>query len=88
MRERFIEVLPGQYFDRETSLSYNYFRDYDSSIGRYVENDPIGVAGLLRNQGMLWGNVVVVSRYPKQRRGLRRLWKNLLGSLALRQLLR
>jgi RHS repeat-associated protein len=39
--------LPGQYFDKETNLSYNYFRDYDSAIGRYVQSDPIGLlAGL------------------------------------------
>src|SRR4030095_2024108 len=39
--------LPGQYFDRETNLHYNYFRDYDPGIGRYAESDPIGlVAGL------------------------------------------
>jgi RHS repeat-associated protein len=39
--------LPGQYFDKETNLHYNYFRDYDSSVGRYVESDPIGLrAGL------------------------------------------
>ena len=24
---------------------YNYFRDYDPSIGRYVQADPIGLAG-------------------------------------------
>ena len=24
---------------------YNYFRDYDPSIGRYVESDPIGLDG-------------------------------------------
>jgi len=24
---------------------YNYFRDYDPSIGRYVESDPIGLRG-------------------------------------------
>jgi len=39
--------LPGQYFDRETNLYYNYFRDYDPSIGRYEQSDPIGLlAGL------------------------------------------
>lgn len=37
--------LPGQYFDKETNLHYNYFRDYDPSIGRYVESDPIGLEG-------------------------------------------
>jgi RHS repeat-associated protein len=39
--------FPGQYFDKETNLHYNYFRDYDPSLGRYVESDPIGLrAGL------------------------------------------
>jgi RHS repeat-associated protein len=37
--------FPGQYFDRETNLNYNYFRDYDPTIGRYVESDPIGLDG-------------------------------------------
>jgi RHS repeat-associated protein len=35
--------FPGQYFDRETNLHYNYFRDYDPVIGRYVETDPLGI---------------------------------------------
>ena len=39
--------IPGQYFDRETNLAYNYFRDYDPGIGRYIESDPLGLmAGL------------------------------------------
>jgi len=35
--------LPGQYFDKETNLHYNYRRDYDPAIGRFVEADPLGV---------------------------------------------
>jgi RHS repeat-associated protein len=37
--------FPGQYYQAETGLNYNYFRDYDPGSGRYVESDPIGLAG-------------------------------------------
>jgi RHS repeat-associated protein len=37
--------VPGQYYQAETGLNYNYFRDYDPQTGRYVESDPIGLAG-------------------------------------------
>jgi RHS repeat-associated protein len=35
--------FPGQYFDSETELHYNYYRDYNPVIGRYVEADPVGI---------------------------------------------
>jgi RHS repeat-associated protein len=37
--------FPGQYADQESGLSYNYFRTYDNSTGRYTTPDPIGLAG-------------------------------------------
>ena len=45
LRERSQTLLPGQYFDKETNLHYNYFRDYDPAIGRYIQSDPIGLDG-------------------------------------------
>jgi RHS repeat-associated protein len=40
---RFDLRFPGQQYDPETALHYNYFRDYESSTGRYIESDPIGL---------------------------------------------
>ena len=37
--------FPGQYYDSETDIHYNYFRDYDPSPGRYRESDLIGMVG-------------------------------------------
>jgi RHS repeat-associated protein len=37
--------FPGQYFDGESTLFYNYFRDYAPAIGRYLERDPLGLGG-------------------------------------------
>ncbi|EKT4565738.1 RHS domain-containing protein, partial [Pseudomonas putida] len=35
----------GQYFDCESSLHYNTFRFYDPEVGRFVNQDPIGLLG-------------------------------------------
>ncbi|MEW6600529.1 MAG: RHS repeat-associated core domain-containing protein [Nitrospirota bacterium] len=37
--------FPGQYYDEETGLHYNYYRDYKPEVGRYMEADPIGLEG-------------------------------------------
>lgn len=37
--------FPGQSYDTESGTAYNINRDYSSTLGRYVESDPIGLDG-------------------------------------------
>ena len=39
------ESASGRCHDKETGSSYNYFRDYDPTTGRYLTSDPIGLRG-------------------------------------------
>lgn len=36
--------FPGQYADTETGLHYNVYRYYDPTTGRYISQDPLGLA--------------------------------------------
>ncbi|HBO4871479.1 TPA: RHS repeat protein, partial [Pseudomonas aeruginosa] len=48
--------FPGQYYDAESGLRYNYFRDYDPETGRYVESDPVETLRKLNNPEMTFLN--------------------------------
>jgi RHS repeat-associated protein len=64
-----IGIYPGQYYDEETGLHYNWHRYYDSKTGRYLIPDPIGQAaginfftyarnntiGIVDPTGLTWG---------------------------------
>ncbi len=50
--------LPGQYYDAETGLHYNWYRYYDPKTGRYLTPDPIGLAGGVNLYGYCLGDPV------------------------------
>ena len=66
--------LPGQYYDEESGMHYNWNRYYQPTTGRYISTDPIGFEGqdfnlykyaksnpliFIDNEGKVWGLVIV-----------------------------
>ena len=51
--------FPGQWFQLESGLAYNWHRHYDASIGRYTQADPLGVKAGPSVYGYAGGNPVM-----------------------------
>lgn len=50
--------FPGQFYDKQTNLNYNYYRDYDAQTGRYIQSDPAGLSSGVNTYAYVLGNPV------------------------------
>lgn len=51
--------FPGQYYDAESGLWNNGFRDYSPALGGYIESDPLGMAAGINTYAYVDSNPLI-----------------------------